>query len=235
MTTNQTNIIIDGLQEVTTYNIAVRAFDLAGNNSGESSPIQVTTNDGPDPLPVTLLSFNARVTGQGISLYWATSSEINNDRFEIERSVDGTDFQKIGEVPGNGDSREVINYDYVDNFPPLGRIYYRLRQVDIDGAFEYSKVLAIDNDQYSESLEVMLYPNPSDGSEIHLRATSKNRESRIHVQVLNTMGVVVFDQNFDPDQLNGGKLETQKVLAPGLYIFNVQQGDTAIQQKLVVR
>lgn len=108
-------------------------------------------------LPIKLKSFKA-VMGKGISnLSFTTASEINNAGFDIERSADGITFEKIGWVDGHGSTTEEIHYTFTDTKPLFGINYYRLRQMDYDGRFEYSKIV---NVGYTSD-DVYLYPNPA--------------------------------------------------------------------------
>ncbi|MER2999025.1 T9SS type A sorting domain-containing protein [Pontibacter populi] len=95
------------------------------------------------PLPVELISFKAKSEQNKAILTWVTASEKDNDRFEVERSQDGKNFSKIGEVAGNGTSSRKLNYSFTDNRPATGVNYYRLRQVDYDGTAEFSKTIAV--------------------------------------------------------------------------------------------
>ncbi len=106
-----------------------------------SSPIDLST------LPVILTSFGIEKTGSNIvQLHWQTSSEINNEKFVLERSFDNVTFDVIGEVSGQGNSFSLINYSFADINAGVGINFYRLKQVDFDGIFEYSKVLAYTNE-----------------------------------------------------------------------------------------
>ena len=97
-----------------------------------------------ETLPVSLLYFTAEIiTNEHVKLRWETVSELNNDRFEIERSSDGIVFNIIGIVDGNGNTNESINYSFDDRFPLYGINYYRFRQVDYDGKWEYSNMVAV--------------------------------------------------------------------------------------------
>ena len=97
-----------------------------------------------DPLPVSLLYFTAEIiTNEHVKLQWETVSEQNNDRFEIERSSDGIIYDIIGIVDGNGNTNESITYIFNDRFPSTGFNYYRFRQVDYDGNWEYSNTVAV--------------------------------------------------------------------------------------------
>lgn len=88
-------------------------------------------------LPVVLKYFTAEVEHKAVRLDWATYTELNNERFIIERSVDGEHFEVIGEVPGAGNSTRTVRYHLYDTNPDFGLNYYRLKQVDYDGKFEY--------------------------------------------------------------------------------------------------
>jgi len=94
-------------------------------------------------LPVELASFKANRKNTTTILDWSTASEKDNEKFEVERSQDGKQFSKIGEVAGNGTSSKKLNYSFTDNKPTTGVNYYRLRQVDFDGTAEYSKTIAV--------------------------------------------------------------------------------------------
>ncbi|WP_185195136.1 T9SS type A sorting domain-containing protein [Pontibacter sp. Tf4] len=94
-------------------------------------------------LPVELLAFKAVNRQSTAALTWATASEKDNDRFEVERSQDGRNFTKIGEVAGSGTTSVKRNYSFTDAKPAVGTNHYRLRQVDFDGTVTYSKTVAV--------------------------------------------------------------------------------------------
>ena len=120
----------------------------------------------PPTLPVTLTNFNARYEGDGKSvLEWNTETEVNNDRFEIQRSVDGQNFNTIGTLAGSGTTSQTVKYTYLDQgVDALGAdlVYYRLRQVDIDGKSELSQVVMV-KPKLKDGARVRVWPNPSDG------------------------------------------------------------------------
>jgi len=93
-------------------------------------------------LPVELLSFSGKQAGARTQLQWATTSEINNDYFTIERSINGNEFYPIGQVEGAGYSYSRLNYSFEDK-NPLAENYYRLKQVDFNGELRYSKTISI--------------------------------------------------------------------------------------------
>jgi hypothetical protein len=114
--------------------------------------------DGITPLPVELTRFDATVKGQSVNVSWATASEKNNDHFDIQRSATGGEYNTIGTAKGQGSTTMANNYSFLDSRPLAGASYYRLRQVDTDGTFSFSPVVAV---QTGASTKVMLYPNPS--------------------------------------------------------------------------
>src|SRR4030095_12994421 len=96
-------------------------------------------------LPITLLSFSGRLHGENVKLDWSTSSEQNSKGFEIEKSLDGINYRKIGFVAGAGNSFTTRNYTFTDPQRAVEFNYYRLKLVDIDNTFEYSDVVLVKN------------------------------------------------------------------------------------------
>jgi hypothetical protein len=94
-------------------------------------------------LPVELVSFYGVRTPKQNVLFWTTFSETNNDYFLVERSEDGQYWEGLTKVEGAGNSTSVIDYTYYDNHPLEGVSYYRLKQTDFDGNFEYSDIVSI--------------------------------------------------------------------------------------------
>ena len=118
-----------------------------------------------------LLSFAAAPLGNDAVLRWVTASEQNNDRFEVESSVDGRVFRRIGQVPGQGNSAQHHSYQWVD--PTIFRyavalVYYRLRQVDREGTASYSPVQTV---SVNQPVRLALFPNPTTGTVALMGAT----------------------------------------------------------------
>lgn len=110
-------------------------------------------------LPVELTFFKGQTTNEGTFLTWQTAIEENNYGFEVERSTNGQDWETLAFVEGHGTTIETQNYTYTDEAPLTGINYYRLKQIDFDGAFEYSDVVNITM-KASNNGEVRLFPNP---------------------------------------------------------------------------
>ncbi len=113
------------------------------------------------PLPVDFISFTGKKAGTANVLTWNTGSEQNNRYFEIERSSNGKDFVAIGKVDGQGTSYSEHSYQFNDNAPLAGYDYYRLKQVDFNGAYDYSNVILLTE---SSASDITIYPNPNNGS-----------------------------------------------------------------------
>ncbi len=123
-------------------------------NFGEKFPLLVTP-----PVPVELVSFSAKSDKRGIHLSWSTASEINNNGFEIERSRDNNSFYLIGFVEGNGTTTLQNTYSFSDQPEQNGKYYYRLKQTDFDGSFEYSNTVSVEFNLDTFELS-QNYPNP---------------------------------------------------------------------------
>lgn len=129
----------------TLANLATKYYYLvvtqADGNQAWTAPIWYTRNDA--TLPIVLTRFIANTKNdKSVELAWTTASEYNNDRFEIERSADGNHFEIIGVKTGKMNSREISNYTFVDTKPFVGINYYRLNQIDKNGANTYSDLIA---------------------------------------------------------------------------------------------
>ncbi len=96
-----------------------------------------------NPLPIELLSFTAVPKNSKVDLRWSTASEQNNDHFTVERSADAMNFQALLQVPGAGNSQQIVNYADEDRQPLSGLSYYRLRQTDLDGTSEVSDAVPV--------------------------------------------------------------------------------------------
>jgi uncharacterized repeat protein (TIGR01451 family) len=127
------------------------------NLTGFSDFAVGTSSEG--ALPVELISFDARQTQNAVLLEWVTASEKNNSHFEVQKSSDGVKFETIGMVEGNGNSASEISYNYSDYSKHGNKSYYRLKQFDYDGQYEFSEIVLV---EFTPSLVNMsLFPNPA--------------------------------------------------------------------------
>ena len=172
------------------------------------------------PLPVELLAFTATPAKQHTAmLRWTTATEINNNRFDIERSYDGRTFEVVGDVAGNGNSQHQIDYTYTDASVSKVQktVYYRLKQVDFDGAFEYSDIRVVRFDALGNDMQLAAFPNPLN-NELNVMVGLSNGES-YQLEVTNLQGALIHQENHTYD--NGiHKLNTSEWNS-GMYIVEV--------------
>jgi len=113
-------------------------------------------------LPVELIDFSAKVKNNNeVELTWQTASELNNDFFTVQRSEDASSWKEIVHLDGAGNSKNILNYAYLDAPPPAEIVYYRLKQTDFDGKYSYSSIqpAILHSDRF---LQPIIYPNPAD-------------------------------------------------------------------------
>jgi hypothetical protein len=140
-----------------TYGSNGSGYDSDNNNSDFYEESSLSTNG---PLPVELTSFVENVTNHRVNLYWATATEVNNYGFDVERKSENADWMKIGFVEGNGNSNSPKSYSFTDE-PKGGREFkYRLKQIDLDGSYEYSDVVTSLLENVSEFVLDQNFPNP---------------------------------------------------------------------------
>lgn len=157
-------------------------------------------------LPVTLSSFNYNVNNKIVQLTWATASESNNDYFNVEKSNDGINFRSIGKVKGTGTSSITKHYSFNDNNPDYIN-HYRLKQVDRDGKFSYSKILFV---KVPKANPLVLLQNAAKNSlQVQINLPSTNRGSIIIYDFLARevlqLKAISGNQNIDISSLSAGK------------------------------
>ncbi len=146
-------------------------------------------------LPVTITDFTATKFNESVILKWYATLETGFRRYDIERSTDGVSFNKIGDVPG----QNLANYTFTDyNLPMASVVYYRLKMVDVDEQFQYSKVAVIRlNNNFSNAIT---YPNPTTG-DLHVKLL-QNLTSKSTLIVTDMSGRKVLQQIVATGQLN---------------------------------
>ncbi|MBX0291333.1 T9SS type A sorting domain-containing protein [Hymenobacter sp. HSC-4F20] len=162
----------------------------------------------PNPLPVTLLRFQAEPQPTGVHVTWTTAAELNNDRFEVQRSLDGHQFTTLATLQGRGTSTTAHQYSWLDASPPPGLLYYRLRQLDTDGTSHFSSVVVA-----RSSKAVALYPNPVREQLVIEAAIG------VPYRVLDLLGQVVLSGQTGP--AGSTRLHVQP-LRPGLYYLELE-------------
>jgi hypothetical protein len=217
-TSNLAQDIFDNLPlGVGTYVLEVYA--RITTNGVNADPEIFDNNDGGNytatfvvatPLPVQLTRFTARARGKYAELSWATASEQDNDYFAVERSADGRQWQELGRVAGRGTTTLPQQYAYLDQAPLPGLSYYRLKQVDFDGQYEYHGPVSLRRDQAGGSM--MAFPNPAH-ERLYVRLPQEAPEGRL--RLLNALGQEVGAW---PARAGAEGLPIEG-LAPGLYLL----------------
>ncbi|MES2847462.1 MAG: T9SS type A sorting domain-containing protein [Bacteroidota bacterium] len=225
------------------FQVTVDAADEHGNLppiinvariTGVSDAFEKFTDDGTaiieplaGPLPVTLKSFTALLLRNNlIKLDWATLQEINCDRYEIERSYDGKNFTKAGTVKGHGFTSLDMYYTFNDDVTgvPANIIYYRLRQIDIDGKSSFSKVVSV---RLKKTTGFSVSPNPFN-SYVNINIDWNTNETTV-IKVFTMSGTEVLSKNIKMNKgTNYIQLNELSALTSGNYIiqFNGSEGKT---------
>ena len=210
------------------YRIEVNnVYDLAHNIINPDSNWYVYYVD--NPLPVELSVFNITSTKKGIAnLYWKTETEVNNYGFEIERAVEQKfeyfhNWETIGFVEGSGNSNSPKEYRYADTIratKPL-HVFYRLKQIDTDGQYEYSLVRDVTINNVLDSYTLFTYPNPFN-SQVTLEIYFENKVNSVKGKVFNILGQEVFSwDDYDVAGVYKKQITFDVSMATGVYIFQV--------------
>jgi len=163
-------------------------------------------------LPVELISFSGYNIENENVLEWQTATETNNDYFVLERSSVGIDFENIGTIDGHGNSTQLLNYKFQDN-NPLSRInYYRLKQVDYNDDFHYSKIIAVRNNL--SAISCFVFQNGLSGNFILSCSLSENSQA----QIINVDGRVLKEMNISGNSEN--KIDLND-FGRGIYILRI--------------
>lgn len=168
----------------------------------------------PSLIPVELESFWVTINGSEAALQWITATELNNSGFEVERSADNINWDKIGFVQGNGSTTNKTTYTFVDANPITGKSYYRLKQIDYDGTHSYSNIITAEFYQIINYSIEQNYPNPFNPATII--KYNLPEESSVQVKIFNAVGELVstlvdeiqtegkYSKLFDASKLSSG-------------------------------
>ena len=172
-----------------------------------------TLSDINDPLPVELVQFNADCQNNGtVKLSWTTASEINNDYFDVQKSFDASDFFSIGTVAGNGNSNTINYYEFIDE--ESGPAYYRLKQVDFDGKFDYSDVVVASCK--TDNFEIKAYDNFS-GFAVQVLA---NFSDKVTIEIVDTRGRLIASKSVNIiEGMNNFQLDEN--ISTGIYFIRL--------------
>ncbi len=200
-------------------------FSVSLSDNGNRLAIGAPLNDGSNEfnsgitrifamnssLPVELLTFTARPINDNIHLEWETASELNNEGFYVQKSADGNDWKNLTFISGHHTTISKKSYDFIDRDVLSGPNYYRLKQVDFDGKFDFSNVVIVDMSDRNSS--IMLFPNPV-SEELFISTTYD-----VDVDIYNTLG-----QKINCLQISGEKSFDMSNLRAGVYVLQFSNG-----------
>lgn len=185
------------------------------------------TTGSVNPLPISLVTFTAIPKGKVVDIEWRTVTELNNDHFAIERTIDGVSYETIAKVKGKGMSQVSQNYSTQDVSPFKGLSYYRLKQTDLNGEFSYSPLVPVNfSEESKESWSI--YPNPNTGTFSFL----KLEEGTVDISVYNALGEIVINERHEV--INNMPYAGCKDLIPGVYLVRVLFNETSKYQKMII-
>lgn len=219
--TTATQVVTHTLNGTYTYSVLVT--DACGQTTTSSVDVVVTGCSA--TLPVELVDFDAENYSEGNKLSWKTLSETQNEKVIIERSIDGLNWDVLGEVLGAGNSSVEIAYEFWDDRPVMGMNYYRLKQVDFDGSWEFSDIVTVDLRN-----RFVLFPNPAD-QQVQL-VLDQDQSLPLNLQISNAQGEVVhsgiINENYHDIDIS--------TFSNGVYFVRFfEEGSLYSVEKLVVK
>lgn len=209
--------ITDGI-----YDLVIEYYEAGGGNRVSFNYSVISC-----ALPVTWYSFEGVAKSQYNELEWKTATEENNEGFSVERSADGVSFEEVGWVNGNGTTTDQNTYLFQDTNVFDGANYYRLKQIDYDGNFEYSKIISVISVAKDNGIQINLYPNPSID---YVQVQSPLSKAEPIMQLVN----VLLGQVITPSYEGNGKFNLRNVPA-GIYVARIQIGGDQFQARLIVQ
>jgi|GEM_PF-3954139 len=215
-------------------------FTLTDNGNGTGSVLSTSTFTSFSPitfvsefgfaLPIKLTRFSADVVNNSVALSWKTASELHNDYFTIQRSVNGIEFESLFNVDGAGTTTVAKSYNAVDPSPYRGASYYRLKQTDYDGKSTYSKIVSV---TLSEN-DWTISPNPSNGSTVQLRVPKEYAHKAFVIQVIDSRGLIVRKKIVEADTQGRIEFSSENRLSDGIYFIHMTDGYIRNTMRLLI-
>ncbi len=190
---------------------------------------------GSNPLPVKLVQFTGKISDNNVVLRWSTASERNNDHFDVERSFNGTQFIKVGEVAGAGNSISTRYYSFNDPVAemPQGAVYYRLKHVDYNQTAEYSSVIVLHIVKAGGVAITTVSPNPF-GDRITVQY-STGVNGAVTVRLLNMHGVEVSQTHVEAVRGDNTVSFSTDAIAQGMYLLRIENANQAVTNKVLIK
>lgn len=194
--------------------------------SGTTSNLRVTYAAPPCLLPIELLSFDAKCNNEQVNISWETISQTENHHFELERTVDGINYEKIGTIAGAGNSSQSLKYTFTDPNPPKGTSYYSLKQFDNNGKEKDLSLVAVTCDELER---ITASPNPGTGI-YAIDGVSPNSE----VIVTDIIGQIIYRSVKDLESKSDlFQIDLSKELN-GIYFIHVLSSKGMSSEKIIL-
>jgi len=188
-------------------------------------------------LPIELVNFKAQKQGSHILLTWTSSSETNNDHFEIEKSTDAYNFTAIEKVKTkakNGNSKKPLSYEVKDLSKQSGTVYYRLKQTDLNTNFKYHSIVSIET-EIEKTVRISVYPNPNNG-QFTADLSGIENEQEVELTLSDIKGKLIYKNTV---KIGTGSTSFQIIpkeqLDGGIYLFNMKAEGITYPVKLIVQ
>lgn len=197
-------------------------YTTPGFNISEFSPW--TFSSSSSPLPVNLVAFNAVKNEQTAVLNWSTTAETNSDHFDIEHSLNGKNWELIGTVAASGESRSLVSYTFDHTNPADGENLYRLKMIDKDETFAYSRIVSL-NFGFGETISI--FPNPAtDLLQINMKDWNKVKT----IKLVDLNGNTVYSST----KAGLSKTIDVKSLTQGMYVMEISGENGKISARKIV-
>ena len=215
-----------------TFKVVFRSTSLSGVTQCTAVSSTGVVNVSSIALPLTLIQFKGKKQADQILLDWTTANEVRVNRFEIERSANGSVFEKLGTVTAAGNSSSNKAYSFTDTKPLDAVNYYRLKMIDDDGRYTYSNVIAFTGGRSKEIIITDVKPNPFTET-INLGIVLQQAQS-LTVQLVDMAGRVVATKYVQAKEGNNDIVYSGlSQLSDGMYYLRIVTTDALLQQKVL--
>ena len=241
-----TGVTPDNQYYVFTTTVSLTTVQGFSGSNIDLSTINYNNNGGSNfPLPVELTSFSASIKNKSVNLVWHTATEVNNYGFEIEKTSPrpspyqgeggeaGSGWVKVGFVKGSGNSNSANEYSYTDKTVATGKYIYRLKQIDNDGKYEYSKEVEVDLGKPTTFALNQNYPNPfNPTTSIEYSVVGSQYVSLKVFNVLGKEVAVLVNEKQEPGVYTVNFSSAN--LSGGVYLYRLQAGDFVQTKKMIL-
>ena len=212
-----------------TYNSSSNTITYSGVTVNNNATYTMGSTSSANALPVEFLYITAKQELSENRIDWATAMEENNSHFIVERTHDGASWESLDEIGGAGFSSNIMKYTYLDQNPYSDVNYYRIKQVDYDGRYDYSPIVMVNSLIEEANISLKVYPNPAMD---YVQVQWGQEEETGKIVLIGLNGNVVAEQM--PDQHNAMVIDLTSV-KDGVYFVQFIGSHTTKTERLVVR